>query len=257
MRGSSSEWNMISIAARAGIVTILSILVSVILSALVLHLLGSRLEGPGLLASILCPLLISFPVGFYLSLRNQRIEKLYAELLLKNAELDEAQRLIRHTSLRDRITGMLNREAFLDALDQAILASDGGLILIDADNFRSMNSRYGYAYGDDILLHIADAINQSTRKSDLTGRIGGEEFAIFVPLADNAQLRVISDRIRIAIDRSHYDLREHRPTELSVSIGVALCRQGCDLHEVLVEADQNLHEAKDALRMRLVGSIPA
>jgi len=124
----------------------------------------------------------------------------------------------------DSLTGILNRgaftmlvEAYLAKAQQASSDSSGSLLVIDADYFKSINDRYGHAKRDEALRHIADSIQTALRPADLVGRVGGEEFAVFLPATSSAQAANVAERIRLAISELPFPGETERL--LSVSIG--------------------------------------
>jgi diguanylate cyclase (GGDEF)-like protein len=127
-------------------------------------------------------------------------------------------------------------------------------LLIDIDHFKIYNDRFGHAAGDKMLKRVALDIMAAARISDFTYRFGGEEFVVFVVIADgiNAEdAMVLGERMRRRIADSH-------PSEsdgLTVSIGIASCsRDGTDYDTLFEIADKRLYQAKSGGRNRVVGS---
>ena len=123
---------------------------------------------------IAVPLLLAVPILFF--------------LLSKLRELAVAHEQLRRHAATDALTNVLNRSAFTreveEELADARFASDGArgsLLVIDADNFKRINDTYGHEHGDAALQMIARAIRSVLRAADRVGRIGGEEFAVFLP----------------------------------------------------------------------------
>ena len=99
-------------------------------------------------------------------------------------------------SSTDALTGLMNRRAFFDAIENS---EDGALLLIDIDNFKAVNDRYGHTVGDAVLVALVDHLWRNLRSTDLLGRIGGEEFGVFLFGADSLQIDIIGERISSGI----------------------------------------------------------
>jgi diguanylate cyclase len=149
----------------------------------------------------------------------------------------------------DSLTAVLNRSAFAMLTETYLAQTEanrprpGTLLIVDADHFKSINDDFGHQVGDEALLQIASVIQAGLRPTDFVGRIGGEEFGIFLPGASRAQAVAIAERIREAVRQSafpHTD--EHR---LSISIGGVSFRKKSDYDELFKVADQCLYEAKN------------
>jgi len=145
----------------------------------------------------------------------------------------------------DHLTGVLNRRGF-EASTRSLWASSSittaSLILCDVDHFKAINDTHGHAVGDQVLQRIARVLQQSARKQDLVGRVGGEEFAIFLPDTTPAQAFECAERLRTAICRADFsDLLGAR--SLSASFGVA-SQEARRWERLYRNADAHLYEAK-------------
>jgi diguanylate cyclase (GGDEF)-like protein len=166
---------------------------------------------------------------------------------------------------RDSLTGCLNRGAFITLVD-AYLARVGereamacGLLVIDADNFKSVNDHFGHSAGDAALRLISLAITGGVRAADLIGRVGGEEFAVFLPGAGLVEAQMIGERIRRAVGAQ--DFRPSgRPETLTVSIGGAVFCEPVSFRELFAAADACLYAAKrfgrDRVEFSATGAAP-
>lgn len=155
----------------------------------------------------------------------------------------------------DSLTGILNRgafemmvEAYLERASQAA-ESSGSFLLIDADHFKSINDTLGHATGDQALRCIANCIKAVIRPSDLVGRVGGEEFGVFLPGTDDAQPLGLAERIRRDIYDSPFP--SHDRHDLSVSIGGVHFRNERSYEKLFKLADFSLYSAKGAGRNRV------
>ncbi|APG06680.1 hypothetical protein BJI69_20590 [Luteibacter rhizovicinus DSM 16549] len=166
---------------------------------------------------------------------------------------------------RDGLTGICNREHFVDQADRVLAygaRSDRGLclILFDLDHFKNVNDSYGHAVGDEVLKRAVDVCHRALHACDVFGRLGGEEFAILLPDCSPAQARARAEQLRLSISATA--ATQARP-ELAVtaSFGVSSTLQcGFELHRLLVVADAALYRAKRAGRncvfMGDTGDIP-
>lgn len=169
----------------------------------------------------------------------------------------EQQRELVQQSRTDALTGALNRRALYSEADRAMAAlrSLGRpfvLILLDIDNFKSLNDRYGHAAGDHVLCGLVDCINRLLRSNDLLARTGGEEFAILLPETSAEQGTAAAERLRAAIDSLEIEF-DGLPMHISVSIGL---REAADKTEtfdsVMHSADRAMYMAKRAGKNRAV-----
>lgn len=247
-------------AMKAAAATLGSVVASVCIVLLVVPLLGGQPDGPGFWMSVLCPLVIAGPVSAWQFHQTEIIAKAHAEIADMHRELDKAHfdlsilnaELERKASF-DGLTGALNRETFFQRLDDAARqpARPVALLIGDADHFKRINDEFGHQSGDEALRAIADVIGACVRRQDFWGRIGGEEFLIFVEGADRETSLSIANRIRERV--AAIDLRsDGRPIPVSMSIGIACATTIFDPQALYAEADLLLYEAKGAGRNRVV-----
>lgn len=151
-------------------------------------------------------------------------------------------------ALTDPLTNLLNRRAFFDRVGGILMAESGALVLIDADHFKRINDTFGHTGGDHCLRMLAAQIRASIRHSDLAARVGGEEFAIFLPGTTVDQAHLVAERIchgmTVFLPSGTEQLK------LTTSAGVASAMQGDPLDIAMAAADQALYAAKNAGRAR-------
>lgn len=160
---------------------------------------------------------------------------------------DRASRLLAFISF-DALTGILNRSFFVDR----IRADDnaGALLIVDADRFKSINDRFGHYSGDIALVQIANAIDVSTSLPGFVGRLGGEEFGVFIPGADLREARDIVEDVRKAVEALDFSVAD-TAVPLSVSIGVSLHNSANPVRVAFTHADENFYAAKRGGRNRV------
>jgi diguanylate cyclase (GGDEF)-like protein len=221
------------------IVVGLSVIASDLISTLLLDALSQGINLMGLLAATLLPIVLGGPMMFYQALRHQQLK-------LANAQLD----ILAST---DWLTDCLNRRAFTagaSALLDPAAGHTGTLLVIDADHFKLVNDRFGHEAGDEALQCLATAIAATVRSNDLVGRLGGEEFGVFVVDADYDAALAVAERIRDAVGALRFAPGGvFHP--LSVSIGGASLIDHSRFADLFRAADQQLYGAKAAGRNRI------
>jgi diguanylate cyclase (GGDEF)-like protein len=161
----------------------------------------------------------------------------------------EADKLKEKTRL-DPLTGLLNRRG-LDAVLNRVDVGDGAIIYADLDRFKDLNDKLGHPAGDSALMHFARIIREQVRNGDVGARVGGEEFAIWLPVARLDVAYRIAERIRIKLNTTHWDWRG-RAWPLSASFGVAACPDTSrEIGDLIPQADAALYVAKNSGRNRV------
>ncbi len=126
----------------------------------------------------------------------------------------------------------------------------GALLVIDVDHFKAVNDNFGHESGDDALKLIAGSIKGAVREGDIVGRIGGEEFSVFLPAAPPALMKLVAERVRLAVSELAYSPQgELHP--LSVSVGCAAFRFKTTFTDLFRHADKQLYDAKHDGRNRI------
>lgn len=146
----------------------------------------------------------------------------------------------------DPLTAIANRRAFFDAMEKA---GHGTMLMIDADHFKAINDTYGHTIGDQVLVRIAQHLQACTRADDLVGRLGGEEFAVFLAGADEQRAHIVGQRIAEGLT---LPLELPQPISVTLSVGGAHSRQAENRSGLIKLADKALYAAKAAGRARLV-----
>ncbi|UJJ31452.1 GGDEF domain-containing protein [Halopseudomonas maritima] len=154
----------------------------------------------------------------------------------------------------DPLTGVGNRRTMDSELDIAIADSrrydlNFGLLVLDLDHFKQVNDQFGHAAGDQVLVRFVAAVRDVCRPSDRLFRLGGEEFVLLVPKADDASLQTIARHIQ---QRVREQLRRPDGAPVTVSIGGSLLMGRQNRDNWLKVADENMYEAKRAGRDQTV-----
>lgn len=153
-------------------------------------------------------------------------------------------------AIRDPLTRLLNRRGLQEVMS-SVSTPSGALVYADLDRFKSLNDRLGHPAGDAALVHVARLLLQAVRDEDAVARIGGEEFALWLPGAPLERGRQVAERIRQALAWSDWRWQGEK-WPLSSSFGVAACPETTARREGLpAQADAALYEAKRGGRDRV------
>ena len=176
-------------------------------------------------------------------------------LMLTNVSLSRYQRRIEDMAATDKLTGMLNRQAFdilMDKLmaDCARAARPVSMLMLDLDHFKWVNDQYGHAQGDRVLCRVAETLRHTLRKSDIAVRWGGEEFLVVLDRCALDEARRTAEKIRERIAQATLEVKG-KPLALSVSAGVSQLRGDELPDEAIHRADAALYQAKNGGRNRV------
>jgi len=223
-----------------------------------------QLEGIAKLRSaLIAPLVIeNRPLGAILLLTRQQnaYNEGYLNLLvsfasfaaaaLNNAQLHAE---VQAMAIVDPLTQLYNRRGFFEIGQREIERSKRDssslcIIMLDTDQLKRFNDTYGHGFGDRVLVTIADQLRNNLRRTDLVGRIGGDEFAVVLPKTTIQNASLIAQRMLDSVHNAMLLWRgKHVP--ISVSIGLAPYDLTCrTLEDVLLRADQALYKAKQSGR---------
>jgi len=190
---------------------------------------------------------IGSPVSYYCMKQTEkykdalrREEDLHLQLRNTHAELKRRSRL-------DMMTGLLNRETFLAELEDAknkCSEPTSSMLLLDVDHFKRINDTWGHQPGDEALVSIGTAILEVFGPDSLAGRIGGEEFAVFLPGDDESEAIVLGEAIRIKVQQMPFFPVPSCQERLSLSVGIACANNTIDTAILLKRADAMLYQAK-------------
>lgn len=238
---------MVSVGLKALFVTILVVIISQIFSFGIRYLSGQPFTFFVFLMNSIMPVLTAFPIGVWVFLQQEKTTQALQELSRVNDELE------RRTTF-DAMTGVLNRETFLKRLADLRRSADAGALLImDVDYFKIINDSYGHLVGDTALIAIAQQIEPVLRSSDVVGRIGGEEFAVYLPGTDMETAIAVAHKIRARIESVEFSPEGRALHALTVSVGVGTVGPDRKVSEIMREADRRLYLAKERGRNCVVG----
>ena len=177
--------------------------------------------------------------------------------LTKLRELAIAHHELMHIAATDSLTSLLNRRAFnamvhgyLERMERRHAVFSGALLIVDIDHFKVINDNFGHVHGDEALRLVARSIRDSVRDFDVVGRMGGEEFSIFLPGSNPHHAATTAERIRLAIQAIEF-APVGAPHRISASVGGAVFDRCLTFAELYQVADQRLYAAKRQGRNRV------
>ncbi|MBN2041671.1 MAG: GGDEF domain-containing protein [Spirochaetes bacterium] len=200
---------------------------------------------------------IAFIIIAIFVFRSRKLMNLNRKLNELNMELNYAKENAEKLARIDNLTGLNNRLAFFEKGEQICreakrLNKPASLLMLDIDNFKDINDKYGHPPGDLVIKRIADILNECKREADIAVRFGGEEFVIVAPFTELDGAGSLAERIRIKAENSIIEYGE-RQIRFTVSIGVYKTDPFiCDLDLGIKLADDALYKAKANGKNRVV-----
>lgn len=166
---------------------------------------------------------------------------------------------------RDALTGLPNRRHFREAAERELLLAQRSrqpiaLLALDIDHFKRVNDSHGHATGDALLVRFGQILQQNLRRSDIIGRIGGEEFAVLLPGAGEADALAVAEMLRAAVEDfdgaggtlPRFTVSAGLVQAEAVQIGQSVTRETLDM--LMARADAGLYQAKDRGRNCVVAA---
>ncbi len=204
---------------------------------------GPEVMATSMRLALYIPLLLAIP--------------LFAFIGIKLQQLARANDLLTLASRYDGLTGCLSRAAFTSDVTAFAAEQDlkpfpatSALMVLDADHFKRINDQHGHLAGDEALVAIATEMHAAVGESGLIGRLGGEEFGVFVHEAHPETIGAMAERIRLAVaERGQAIASSADP--VTVSIGVALFTYPVQYEDIFKVADDQLYLAKNTGRNRV------
>lgn len=227
-----------------GLLSAVSVVLSIVFTNLVMESFSAGINVAGLMVSIFTPLLLGTPaIGF---------------IMFRQEQLRDANTRLERMASTDWLTGCLNRGAFTAAVSAILLEPvvRGALLVVDVDYFKAINDRFGHDRGDDALKLIANALARGVGDGAILGRLGGEEFGVFLPQADDETAGRAAEAIRTEVSQIGL-VAEGERHPLSVSVGGATFHGPSDFRTLYRLADDFLYQAKAAGRDRVALSSAA
>ncbi|MBI3252384.1 MAG: GGDEF domain-containing protein [Candidatus Omnitrophica bacterium] len=182
----------------------------------------------------------------------------YNDLLARNKALEQRVAFLQTQSMTDDVTGLYNHRHMLEEIDREVeRAKRHGRalcgIMLDIDNFKSVNDRFGHPAGDRVLREVASLLTGSIRRVDIVGRYGGDEFVVILPETDFPSAQTVADRIQKNIRQEPFDVAESY-VSLTISMGIGYFKETRDLStsDFVERADRALLKAKTLGKNQIV-----
>lgn len=178
---------------------------------------------------------------FFLRIRNHlRIKHLIDMLDAKN-------KLLSIKATTDELTGLFNRRFFWETLIREDnrskrLNQPYSILMIDIDNFKQINDKYGHLKGDEVLVVVAETLKENMRSFDTIARFGGEEFIVLLPNTDKIAAKIVAEKILSIIRGLNFDSIDEK---ISISIGISDSTEAENFEKVIILSDERLYKAKN------------
>jgi diguanylate cyclase (GGDEF)-like protein len=230
--------------AKQGIIGVFWVYPCVLLAHYTLRRLHANWVAAGLIT--MATVLVQIRIGSEIAVRvgaTLLVTVVFANIFLQMIERLNAQ--MRSIAIIDPLTGAYNRRHMDDYMETPIMlkkryGTPASLLLIDADNFKSINDTFGHAVGDEILRELATRLRASLRSVDLLFRVGGEEFAVLLPESELAGALSVAEKLRAAVAAQPF----HADLPVTISVGLGELRGNEAFRALLKRCDDALYQAK-------------
>ncbi len=183
---------------------------------------------------------------------EHEIQQVMLRLSDEITQREQVEKQLMVLATQDKLTGAYNRHKWDEEFERQIQLAKRGyqfsLIMIDVDHFKQVNDKHGHHIGDRLLKVLATLLTKRLRKSDLLFRLGGEEFAIILPMLDGCAARVLADELRKRVEQ----FRQHDLPSFTISLGVSAFHELDNQESLYRRADSALYEAKTLGRNQVV-----
>ncbi|MFT7619126.1 MAG: diguanylate cyclase (GGDEF)-like protein [Planctomycetota bacterium] len=174
----------------------------------------------------------------------------------KTKRLQSLNANLEHLAHFDPLTSALNRRGLERKLTIEIERADregdtSAAILVDFDDFKNLNNKFGHAVADRVLIHVTRIFKSMLRPQDLVARIGGDEFLLILPSTRDAEAMRVADRLRVAVERQPYESTTG-PVPVTISLGLSrVCQSDGGISQVLSDARHALERGKNSGKNRV------
>ena len=159
----------------------------------------------------------------------------------KNVELQEKLKM---EATQDPLTHIYNRREGYRLIEKTLVSNgSGALFVMDLDNFKSVNDRYGHQAGDEVLVDFARILKDTAGARNIPARLGGDEFILYFPGATNANMLMRRAKILCSSFRAIGE-RRFGISDVSLSVGICIHHRGESFSTLYAKADHTLHQAK-------------
>lgn len=180
---------------------------------------------------------------------QKEINRMNQDLYDKTNQEKIRQVQLSHKANMDALTGLLNKSAVTEAITTYLIESEKdqmhALMMIDCDDFKSVNDNFGHAVGDEVIKYFASVLKRTFRDSDIKGRFGGDEFMVFMKNTTKDATLLRASQLNEAIRKPY--IKDGKEIQISCSIGVAYYpKDGNDFDTLFNAADDALYKSKTA-----------
>jgi len=152
-------------------------------------------------------------------------------------------------AMHDELTALPNRRYLQSFLDYRLneytrFNVPFAVVFMDIDNFRDFNNTYGHEVGDIVLKHVSETVRKATRKTDMFGRWGGEEFLGIYAVKNEYEVPIIAEKLRVLVAHTEIPHGEAAPLSVTVSIGVTMVQMDDTEESIVARADKLMYESK-------------
>lgn len=186
-------------------------------------------------------------------------ETLEQQVKNRTQDLEASKDELKLLASIDPMTKLYNRRYFAEVSEELFDSnkrkhSNVSLILLDIDNFKSVNDIYGHHIGDDVIISIANILMENTRKNDIVCRYGGEEYIILLPETELVVSMKLAEKVRELVENLVIKLPKEKELRVSISIGVSMANMIVDnnIEIAINKADNAMYEAKRSGKNKVV-----
>lgn len=187
---------------------------------------------------------------------NEKLSTTIDELQRSQAMISEKNQKLYILAYNDALTGCLNWRTFFAEAESALRDARGrqqpmSFLMLDVDDFKSINDRFGHVVGDEVLVGLVDLLKRTCRARDLVGRYGGEEFCIALIRLGADDVEKVAEHVRQAVAKVMAGLPDG--AQVTISIGIAsLSEAASEIADLVKQADEALYAAKTLGRNRTI-----
>jgi diguanylate cyclase (GGDEF)-like protein len=172
----------------------------------------------------------------------RRSDRAELEMTRLNQKLQDLAAQLEHRATHDPLTGVFNRRAIIDCVNDHFARNDLSLVLLDIDHFKRINDSFGHPMGDSVILGIVDCLQKAVPGAAQIGRVGGEEFTVVLPGHSMAASEQTAQAIRRAIEAQSFGLPD--ASTVTASLGLSWLPRGSCFDAAYGLADEALYLAK-------------
>ena len=180
----------------------------------------------------------------------RRSDRAELEMTLLNQRLQDLATELEYRATHDPLTGVLNRAAIIERVNQHARQQDLALIVLDIDHFKRVNDSFGHPVGDTVILGVVDCLKTTVPSNGHIGRVGGEEFTVLLPQREAQASEQVAQAMRAAIENHAFNLPDG--SRITASFGVSHLSRGGRFDDAYGLADEALYAAKRSGRNQVV-----